>query len=234
MPCESCPLAVDSVEPIDRVFAKLAQCNDCSIERNGLAGRTVGLLREAGKETRKLRAEINRLKQELRDFQEGTDTDRSRIEKLEQLHTAAMHEVESALAERETALSDRDALVQQQLADIRALSSPILEISEGVLAVPLIGKLSEERTHDVMHALLTAVIARTCESVVLDLTGLNTLDEQTADRIASLCKAIVLVGARVSISGIQPNVVQTLVTANIDFSSVRMIRNLKDAIGKKK
>lgn len=234
MPCESCPLAADSAEPIEQVFAKVAQCNGCAIESNGFAGRTVSLLRQAGKESRKLRSEINRLKQELRDFQDGTNTDRSRIDKLEQLHATAMHEIEIALAARETALSDRDALVQQQLDDIRALSSPILEINEGLLAVPIIGKLSEARTHDVMHALLTAVISRTCESVVLDLTGLDRLDEQTADRIASLCKAIVLVGARVSISGLQPNVVKTLVTANIDFSSVTMIRNLKDAVRQKK
>jgi rsbT co-antagonist protein RsbR len=172
---------------------------------------------------RKQRADVSRLKQELRDSVEGTEADRLRIEKLEHLHAAVMRDLEGALAER-------DELVQRQTAAIRALSSPILEVSTGVLAVPIIGTLSEERAHDLMQDLLTAVIHRNAERVALDLTGVDVLDEFTAERIASLCKAVALIGARVVISGLRPDVVTTLVAANIDFSTTDTVRSLKDAI----
>jgi anti-anti-sigma regulatory factor len=222
MRCDTCPLTAASTESLEQVFAKLARCNECELEGLGLgaksaegdlkpqmlkqgdSSRLVALLRQAGKESRKFRGDISRLKQELRDFQEGSDTDLDRIEKLEVLHTTAMRELESALAER-------DELVHEQSAAIRALSSPILEVSTGVLAVPIIGTLSEERTHDLMHDLLAAVIQRSAERVALDLTGLNALDETTAERIASLCKAVALIGAGVVISGLRPDVVSMLV-----------------------
>lgn len=226
MRCETCPFATNSNESLDRVFAKIARCDDCDVARDGSHARTAALLREAGKESRKQRAEINRLKQELGDFKDGTNTDRSRIEKLELLHAAAIRELESALAER-------DALVQEQSAAIRALSSPILEVSSGLLAVPIVGKLSEERAHDLMHDLLTTVISRSAERVALDLTGLDALDDITAERIAALCKAVVLIGASVVISGLKPEVVSRLVAANIDFSAVKTVRSLKDAIARK-
>jgi anti-anti-sigma regulatory factor len=223
MRCTICPLEAASTESLDQVFSKIARCDECDIEKSGGSSRLVSLLRQAGKESRKVRADSNRLKQELRDFQDGTNTDRSRIEKLEFLHATVMRELESALA-------DRDEVVQQQMAAIRALSSPILEVSSGVLAVPIIGTLSEERAHDMMHDLLMAIINRGAEQVALDLTGLASLDGPTAERIASLCKAVALIGARVVISGLRPDVVGTLVAANIDFSSVKTVRSLKDAI----
>lgn len=227
MKCSSCPLEPSSTESLEQALSKLARCDECEFDTVIPSSHLVALLRQAGKESRKSRADSNRLKQELRDFQDGTNTDRTRIEKLEHLHATAMSELEGVLAER-------DALVQKQIAAIRALSSPILEVSNGVLAVPIIGTLSEERTHDLMHDLLTAVIERSAEQVALDLTGLDSLDVMTADRIASLCKAVALIGARVVISGLRPDVVSTLVAANIDFSSVKTVRSLKDAIMKRR
>jgi anti-anti-sigma regulatory factor len=227
MRCQSCPLTATATEPLDQVFTKIARCHECDIEPQGSPSRTLALLREAGKESRKQRAEINRLKQELVDFQDGSNTDRLRIERLERLHAAAIQEVESALAER-------DELVKEQVAAIRALSSPLLEVATGLLAVPIIGRLSEERAHDLMHDLLTAIISRSTDRVVLDLTGLDAVDEITAERIASLCKAVALIGASVVISGLRPEVVRTLVAANIDFSAVKTVQHLKDAILRKR
>ena len=227
MRCQSCPMTANSTEPLDQVFAKIARCNECDIEPPGSPSRTAALLREAGKESRKQRAEINRLKQEIADFQDGTNTDRVRIERLERLHAAAIQEVEAALGER-------DELVKEQVAAIRALSSPLLEVATGLLAVPIVGRLSEERAHDLMHDLLTAVISRSTERVVLDLTGLDAIDEITAARIAALCKAVALIGANVVISGLRPEVVTTLIAANIDFSAVKTVRHLKDAIARKR
>ena len=98
----------------------------------------------------------------------------------------------------------------------------------------IVGKLSEERAHDLMHDLLTTVISRSAERVALDLTGLDALDDITAERIAALCKAVVLIGASVVISGLKPDVVSRLVAANIDFSAVKTVRSLKDAIARKR
>lgn len=223
MRCEVCPLTMGSMDALDQALQKLSRCSGCEMEATGESTRLVGLLRQAGKELRKQRADVNRLAQELRDFREGSNTDLQRIEKLEQLHASAMGELESVLVER-------DELVRAQGAAIRALSSPILEVSTGVLAVPIIGTLSADRTHDLMQTLLAAVIKRNAKLVALDLTGLEALDATTAERIASLCKAVALIGARVVVSGLQANVVRTLVAANIELSSTITVRSLKDAV----
>jgi len=224
MACPSCPLKEGSAAPLEEALLVLSRCDGCELEAT-LAGRVVGLLREAGKALRKSRAEANRSTFELRELQESAEEDRARIEKLEHLHSRAMREVEDALAQR-------DELVERQSEAIRALSAPILEVSDGVLAVPIIGALTEERSRDIMHDLLSAVVLRGAEKVALDLTGVGSMDENTADRISSLCKAVALIGARVVVSGLRPEVVFGLISAGVDFSSVTAVRSLKDAIAR--
>jgi rsbT co-antagonist protein RsbR len=227
MGCASCPWKGGATPSLDEALAALSHCEHCEIESEPGAGRVVSLLREAGKVLRKSRAEVSRVKMELHESEQGAAEDRARIEKLEYLHSVATRELEGALEQR-------DELVRRQSEAIRALSAPILEVSEGVLAVPIIGELSEERSRDIMHDLLSAVVAKRAEKVALDVTGVAAMDAFTADRIGALCKAVGLIGARVVLSGLRPDVVSELVGAGVELSAITAVRSLKDAIARRR
>jgi rsbT co-antagonist protein RsbR len=219
--CGACPFGKRETPPLDDVLEALSRCDHCELEEEN--AELVGLLREAGKVVRKTRNDFRRAVLEARELERAADEDRVHTEKLESLYRAASRELEAALAER-------DELVRRKSATLRALRSPILEVSTGVLAAPIIGVLDEERASELMTDLLEAVVSRAASAVALDLTGVDSLDAGTADHIASLCKAITLIGARVVVSGLRPDVVACIVASGVDLGALTTVRSLKDAI----
>ncbi|WP_437683994.1 PAS domain-containing protein [Sorangium sp. So ce131] len=127
-------------------------------------------------------------------------------------------------------LDRRLAVIQAQHQQILALSAPILEVADGIVGVPLIGAMDEERTAMLTERLLERIASRQVRSVVLDLSALEVMDTRTADRLVSIVRAIGLLGARAAITGIQPAVAQTMTSLGIDLSSILTTRTPKDAI----
>lgn len=223
MACDACPFGKPETPPLDDVLEALSRCDHCALEEK--SAELVGLLREAGKVIRKTRGELRRAVMEAHELERAADEDREYTERIEGLYRAASCELESALAER-------DELVRRKSASLRLLRSPILEVSTGVLAAPIIGVLDEERAGELMSDLLAAVVSRAASAVALDLTGVESIDAGTADLIASLCKAVALVGARVIVSGLRPEIVACIVESGVDLGSLTTVRSLKDAIAK--
>ncbi|XXY47237.1 PAS domain-containing protein [Sorangium sp. So ce269] len=127
-------------------------------------------------------------------------------------------------------LDRRLAVIQAQHQQIQALSAPILEVADGIVGVPLIGTMDEERTATLTERLLDIIATRQVRSVVLDLSALELIDTRTADRLVSIVRAIGLLGARAAVTGIQPAVAQTMTSLGIDLSSILTTRTPKDAI----
>lgn len=223
MTCEACPFGKTPKVSLEGVLSALSACDRCALEAE--QGELISLLRGAGKALRKSQADLRRATQELRELERTGEDDLARIEKLERLHKAASEELDLALAAR-------DALVREQSASIRALGAPILEVSEGVLAVPLIGAFEETRAQETMQALLSSVVSAGARVVVLDLTGTTTIDARTGDHIASICKAVSLIGARVIVSGLRPDVVRGIVDSGVEMAGLLTVRSLKDAIAR--
>ncbi|WP_437337172.1 PAS domain-containing protein [Sorangium sp. So ce394] len=148
---------------------------------------------------------------------------------LQTMAAAARREADekSALAAE---LDRRLAVIQAQHRQILALSAPILEVADGIVGVPLIGAMDEERTAMLTERLLDAIATRHVRSVVIDLSALEAMDTRTADRLVGIVRAIALLGARAAITGIQPAVAQTMTSLGIDLSSMVTMRTPKDAI----
>jgi len=130
----------------------------------------------------------------------------------------------------EAALKEQLELIGRQKDAIRALSLPIIEVWEGVLTVPVLGALDATRTAEMIESLLSAVTRTRCQQVILDLTGIQSIDADTAGHIVRLVDAVALLGAQGKVVGIQPDVARAIVSLGVDLSRVRTLANLREAL----
>jgi rsbT co-antagonist protein RsbR len=113
---------------------------------------------------------------------------------------------------------------------LRELSTPIISVWEGVLALPVIGTVDTERSSEMMDTLLARVIAEQAEHVIIDITGVTVLDTRTADHFIRMAQAVRLLGSSCFLTGISPAIAQTIAQLDINTSSVRTVRRLSDAL----
>lgn len=132
--------------------------------------------------------------------------------------------------ETELALRTQLDLVQKQQDVIRVLSTPIIEVWEGVLTLPMVGVLDSARAADVMEELLSAISRTSARFAILDLTGVEVVDTKVAAHLINLIAAIRLLGAEGVIVGIRPTVAQTMVALGLDLRGVTTQANLRAAL----
>jgi rsbT co-antagonist protein RsbR len=110
--------------------------------------------------------------------------------------------------------------VARQAEEIMELSTPVMRVWEGVLAVPLIGTLDSERTQRFAEGLLDAIVTTSSNVALVDITGVPTIDTQTAHHLIETIAAVRLLGAEVVLTGVRPAIAQTLVHLGIDLSGI--------------
>jgi rsbT co-antagonist protein RsbR len=123
----------------------------------------------------------------------------------------------------------RESVIARQQEELIELSTPVVELWPGVLALPLIGTLDSERTQVVMETLLQRLVATGSSIAVIDITGVPTVDTLVAQHLLKTVSAAQLMGADCIISGIRPQIAQTIVHLGIDLSSVATKASLSDA-----
>ncbi len=123
----------------------------------------------------------------------------------------------------------REQLIARQQEELIELSTPVVQLWEGVLALPLIGTLDSDRTQVVMESLLERLVATGSSIAVIDITGVPTVDTLVAQHLLKTVAAAQLMGADCIISGIRPQIAQTIVHLGIDLSSVATKASLADA-----
>lgn len=133
-------------------------------------------------------------------------------------------------AGRIDALTSTLELVEAQRQEILRLSAPLLDVGDHTLAVPIIGRLSETLSEEIIARLLDAVTRRHTVAVLLDLTGVVDVDEDGAARLGQLIGALRLLGATARIAGINAKAAQRLVDAGINFDGVETLRSLADGL----
>lgn len=122
------------------------------------------------------------------------------------------------------------AMQERLLATIKELSTPTLSIHPGVLLLPLIGSLDSARAADVISTLLDQITARQAQIVILDVTGISTIDTQVANVLLQAARAAALLGARVTLCGLTPHVAQVIISLGIDLSTLTPCVDLQAAI----
>jgi rsbT co-antagonist protein RsbR len=123
----------------------------------------------------------------------------------------------------------RESVIARQQEELIELSTPVVELWPGVLALPLIGTLDSERTQVVMETLLERLVATGSSIAVIDITGVPTVDTLVAQHLLKTVSAAQLMGADCIISGIRPQIAQTIVHLGIDLSAVATKASLSDA-----
>ncbi|MFM9924356.1 STAS domain-containing protein [Variovorax sp. H27-G14] len=124
----------------------------------------------------------------------------------------------------------REEIIRRQQEELLELSTPVVKLWEGVLAVPMIGVLDSGRTQMVMEALLQTIVETGSEIAIIDITGVPTVDTLVAQHLLKTVTAIRLMGADCIISGIRPQIAQTIVHLGIDLQGVQTKATLADAL----
>ncbi len=123
----------------------------------------------------------------------------------------------------------REQVIQRQQLEMLELSTPVVKMWDGVLALPLIGTLDSHRTQTVMESLLQRVVETGAEIVIIDITGVPTVDTLVAQHLMKTVAAARLMGVECIISGIRPQIAQTVVQLGIELRDVTTRATLADA-----
>lgn len=127
-------------------------------------------------------------------------------------------------------LAEQQRVIESQRDTLRELSTPLLPIAEGVLAVPLIGALGPRRTQELLEALLHGIAAQRARVAILDVTGIRELDAEVATGLTNAARAARLVGAEVVLTGISPAVARVLVELGADLAGIKTLATLASGI----
>ena len=126
-------------------------------------------------------------------------------------------------------IKTRDQLIARQQEEMLELSTPVVTLWEGIVALPLIGTLDSARTQVVMESLLQEIVRTNSRTAIIDITGVPTVDTLVAQHLLKTITAARLMGAECIISGIRPQIAQTIVHLGINLSDITTKAKLSDA-----
>jgi rsbT co-antagonist protein RsbR len=126
-------------------------------------------------------------------------------------------------------LKGREDIIKRQQQDMLELSTPVVQLWQGILALPVIGTLDSARTQTVMENLLEKIVETSAAIAIIDITGVPTVDTLTAQHLLKTVAAARLMGAECIISGIRPQIAQTIVHLGVDLEDVITKSSLADA-----
>lgn len=130
----------------------------------------------------------------------------------------------------ETYALSRERIITQQSEEMLELSTPVVKLWEGIVAVPLVGTLDSARTQVVTEKLLQTLVDTESTHAIIDITGVPAVDTQVAQHLLKTVVAARLMGAECIISGIRPQIAQTIVALGIEFGDIATKATLADAL----
>lgn len=126
----------------------------------------------------------------------------------------------------------RELIIKRQQEELLELSTPVLKLWEGILALPMIGTLDSNRTQIIMENLLQKIVEYNCEIAIIDITGVPNVDTLVAQHLLKTVTAARLMGTECIISGIRPQIAQTIVHLGVELGSIITKASLIDAFKK--
>ena len=156
--------------------------------------------------------------------------DKDPAEQVENLWAANLLIDKLGLYTTEVYHQSREEVIRRQQEELLELSTPVVQIWEGILALPLIGTLDSARTSVMMETLLQTIVETRSELAIIDITGVPTVDTMVAQHLLKAVAAARLMGADCMISGIRPQIAQTMVHLQIDLREVTTKATLAEAL----
>src|SRR3989442_214559 len=127
-------------------------------------------------------------------------------------------------------VQERERIIRQQQEAIRELSTPVLQVRERLLILPIIGVIDPQRAPQLTEQLLQAIRTNRAKVVVIDITGVAAMDSNVANHLVQTVEASRLLGATVIVTGLSPEIAQTLVTIGVDLSEMATVGDLQGGI----
>ena len=152
------------------------------------------------------------------------------LKKAEEELRARKEALEAEVEARTRELEEKLGLIQAQQEAIHELSTPVILLWDGVLALPLIGLIDSARAMQIMESLLQAIVAQRASQVIIDVTGVPLIDTAVAANLIRTIKAAQLLGARCTLVGISPLMAQMLVQLEIGFDRTMTCATLKEGL----
>ncbi|MEZ4297625.1 MAG: STAS domain-containing protein [Polyangiaceae bacterium] len=144
---------------------------------------------------------------------------------------AAMEERDRAIEEAQRVQGELEDRQERQQQALTAMATPIIEIWDDVVTLPVVGVIDSERAGEMKEALLQAVSQSGARIAIVDMTGVDVVDTATADHIVRLMQGVKLLGAQGIITGIQPQVAQIMVSLGVEIGAgVMTLRSLREAL----
>jgi rsbT co-antagonist protein RsbR len=127
-------------------------------------------------------------------------------------------------------LAEKERTIQAQQEELKHTSTPITEIWDGVLTLPIIGTLDSSRTMSVMENMLARIEKDRAKVVVIDVTGVQAIDSQVSHHLIQMIRAVGLMGAKAILTGIRPEIARAITSLNIDLSMVSTRATLSEGL----
>ncbi|MCA9682413.1 MAG: STAS domain-containing protein [Myxococcales bacterium] len=232
MSCDECPFRDGRRLEPQAIIDVLWRCDHCPVLRDGegpaaeAARALAAAMVELGQVLRHHRRELHQLESNRDELVAEAERFEKQLSLLERLHQSSSEELETQL---ELVRQQRDEIGRQR-SEIRSLSTPLLEVGVGVLALPVIGVLSEERAQEMTYSLLTRIHANKIRKVIIDITGVAATDPEAVERMAHMLGSARLLGAQVFVTGISPGLAAALVAREVSFEEIRVVRTVREAL----
>ena len=127
-------------------------------------------------------------------------------------------------------VQERERVIRQQQEAIRELSTPVLQVRERLLILPIIGVIDPQRARQLTEQLLRGIRTNRAKVVVIDITGVAAMDVTVANHLVQTVEASRLLGATVIVTGLSPEIAQTLVTIGVDLGKMNTVGDLQGGI----
>jgi rsbT co-antagonist protein RsbR len=127
-------------------------------------------------------------------------------------------------------LEEKLGTIEKQRIAIQELSTPIMEVWDGVLCLPVVGVMDTARSAEMTESLLNAVVEKKTRCCIIDITGIEVMDTGTADHFMRMARAVGMLGSRCVLTGINPHIAQTIVHMGVDLSGIDSHRSLREAL----
>ena len=148
------------------------------------------------------------------------ELDKSSVESSPRILKTNTNITDRKKAEEALARQAAQEALSKQAQEILEISTPVLQVWDGVVVAPLIGSLDSQRTQHFMERLLNAIVATNATVAIVDITGVPTIDTQTAQHLIDTINAVQLLGAKIVLTGVRPAIAQAVVHLGIDLSGV--------------
>ncbi|WP_437314832.1 STAS domain-containing protein [Sorangium sp. So ce385] len=156
--------------------------------------------------------------------------DAERRRRAEEALRESKRQLEQLVLSRTAALQDKLRLIEEQKEALFALSTPVIQVWQGILVLPLVGTVDGRRSQQIMESVLSSIVKTSARELIIDITGVPSVSEEVSRCLLQTIQAAKLLGATCSLTGMSAQVARSLVALDVDWSSLRISGTLQSGL----